>query len=594
MAGYNQSSVGNNPNINNAGFFNKMLRKLSSYGMTYDIKSIKNTVSIGANEDTRDAHQAGNTNNDVYMYDLFTKKVLSQILDKKNIAYLDRTYFDKRKIMRQYSLKDEIRDCVNQIADETIIYNDYNMFCDVSNVSDDFDNTIKQKIKENFLKIYNNFKFNDGITAWNYFKDFLTDGYIAYEIVYDDKQKSIEGLYRIDPLTLVVVSDPISGTVLWIQYPDNPQLRRVLLDSQIIYISYSNNNDFGDVSYIEGLIRPYNQLKLIEQTKIIFNMNQAAIYKKFIIPTGGLTRTQAEQQIYQLMSEYHEEVNWDEKMGTVQINGSSTQPFSKDIWVPSSAEGTPDIQIMNQAGNDLNEDQILKWFSNNLKKASRIPFSRFDTESGGGNMYNDAAEITRDELKFRNFIHRFRTVFKEIIIKPLRIQMFIDFPELKDDNLFKSNLNIVFNSNDLLAEWQYLSNLEKRSQIVSTLNSNFQDSEGKGYFSTEYLARYIMKLSDEEIEINNKYKMKEKKASGESTEGGEESSGGDDFGPSSGPGGGMDFGSMGGGAQSSGGAQEAPTAQSGGAQEAPAAQSSGGAQEAPTAQSGGAQEAPQF
>lgn len=593
MAGYNQSSIGNNPSINNAGFFNKMLRKLSSYGMTYDIKSIKNTVSVGANEDTRDAHHAGNTNSEAYMYDLFTKKVLSQILDKKSIAYLDRTYFDKRKILRQYSLKDEIRDCVNQICDETIIYNDYNMFCDVNSISDDFDNTVKQKIKENFLKVYNNFKFNDGITAWNYFKDFLTDGYISYEIVYDDKQKSIEGLYKIDPLTLVVVSDPISGTVLWIQYPDNPQLRRVLLDSQIIYISYSNNNDFGDVSYIEGLVRPYNQLKLIEQAKIIFNMNQAAIYKKFIIPTGGLTRTQAEQQIYQLMSEYHEEVNWDEKMGTVQINGSSNIPHTKDIWVPSSAEGTPDIQIMNQAGNDLNEDQILKWFSTNLKKASRIPFARFETESGGGSIYNDASEITRDEMKFKNFIHRLRTVFKEIIIKPLRIQMYIDFPELKDDNLFKSNLNIIFNSNELFEEWKYLNNLEKRAQIASTLNSNLQDSEGKPYLAVEWIVRNIMKFTDEDIEINSKYKMKERKESVLNNEDNESS--GDDFGPSSGPGGGMDFGGMGGGETNNDlpGAQAQSTGTGGAQAQSSNAQTpeTGGAQATDT---GGGAQPPQF
>jgi hypothetical protein len=229
-----------------------------------------------------------------------------------------------------------------------------------------------------------------------------------------------------------------------------------------------------------------------------------------VVPVGGLSRQQAEQQIYQLMSEYHEDIQWDDELGTVKINGSSNIPHSKDFWFPSSAEGTPEVSIESPSGNDLNEDQILNWFLKNLMKASRIPGSRFDKESGGGNIYSDASEITRDEMKFHNFIKRIRTVFREIMVKPLRIQMMRDFPELITDHNFINNLNIEFNSNELFEEWKYLGNLEKRANIASTLSSNLMEPGGENsYYSIEWLVRNIMKMNDEQIDENAKYKMKE-------------------------------------------------------------------------------------
>jgi hypothetical protein len=507
MASYRQNITKNQGQ--NQGFFNKMLRKISNFGLSYNTDTVQNSYAIGMNDNPESFSNMGNVVEGPYMYDLFTKKMISKVLDKKSIAYLDRTYFDKRKILQQYAIKDEIRDFLNQIADEVIIYDEDHLFCKASDLSEQFDDIIRKKVHENFSLLYNAFGFNDGITAWNHLRDLLVDGFLAFEIVYDKKQKTITDLVRLDPLTLVVASDPETGTIIWVQYPDDARLRRILLDAQVIYISYGNNKDYGETSYVEPLIRPFNQLKLIEQTKILYNLNQSAIYKKFVIPIGGLSRQQAEQQIYQLMSEYHEDIQWDDNLGTISINGSSHIPHSKDFWFPSSSEGTPDMTVESPQGNDLNEDQILNWFLNNLKRASRIPFSRFEKESGGGNIYTDAAEMTRDEIKFHNFIKRIRMIFREIMIKPLKIQMMRDFPELIDNHMFVNNLNVSFNSNELFEEWKHLSNLEKRSNIASTLISNIQNAEGQPYLSTEWVIRNIMKFTDKDIEENKKYKIKE-------------------------------------------------------------------------------------
>lgn len=526
MASYNNLKYSNTGiDIYSAGFLNRTFRRLSSYGQDWQEQVFKNSQLLGVHENPAISTNVGSVMDGPNMYDLFTKRVISKILERKSIAYLDRTYVDKRKILRQYSIKEEIKDFINQLADEVIIYNSDNFFCKVKDLPDDFSKIIRDKYMENFERIYHIFGFSDSITAWNYLRNLLIDGYLCFEVIYDNKQRNVIGLNMIDPVTMVVATDPISGTIVWVQHPDNPQLRKIILDTHIIYISYSNNGDYSETSYVEGLIRPYNQLKLLEQTKLLYNINQAAIYKKFVIPTNGLTRVQAEQQIYQLMSEYHEDVQWDDRMGTVSINGSSNIPHSKDYWFPSAEGNNPDVEVVSPGGNDLNEDSVLTWFSNNLKKSSRLPFSRFDLDSGGGSIYSaDSSDITRDEIKFKNFINRIRTIFKEILVKPLKIQMMLDFPELENDNMFLSSMKLEFNSDELFEEWKRLNNLAKRAEIVSTLTSNFTDAEGNSYFHPEWLARNVMRLTEKEIEENNKY-IKMAGTNLETTEGGGASGG---------------------------------------------------------------------
>jgi len=558
MASYNPLNNQNQTNISssveNKGLFNRLLRNLSNFGMQYDDMILRNTVGVGVNEDPYS--QKNNS-----MYDFFSQKAVASVLNKKSIPYLDRSYADKRRILREYSIKDEIRDFISSVSDEAIIYGTDKDFCSPEPLSNDYPQDVRDKYQEYFEVIYNKFGFNDNITAWNMMRDYLIDGYVAIEIVWDDKKKNVIYFNRLRPETLVPAYEPAIGN-LWIQFPEDPQLRRIFLDSQIVFISYSTQNDFAETSYVEGLIKPYNQLKILEQTKIMFNIINATIYQKFTIPIKGLPRQRAEEQIGQLIADYSEEIEWDDSLGTVTINGKKHLPYNKQIWFPEGDAGTPAMELVSPEGHNLNEDNMLTWFFNVLKRASKIPFQRFDKESGGGTVFDDAASMTRDEVKFNNFINRLRANYKELIVKPLRLQMCMEFPELKDDEIFLNQVDIIFVTNQLFEEWKQLGNLEKRSGILSTL-LGIQTADGKPYFHIDYLIDKIMKLSQEEKEENKAYWIKAAQGGGAAAagEGGAEA-------------GGMEGGAEAGGMEA-GGAQAAPEA---GAQAAPEA---GGAQAAP-------------
>ena len=246
MAEFN-NNIGLNSAVENRGLFSRILRTLSNYGMNYDDMIIRNQVGIGVNEDPYSAK--GNS-----MYDFFSQRAVASVLNRKSIPYLDKGYADKRRILREYSIKDEIRDFVSTLADESVVFNDERDFCSPRPLPNDYSQEIKDKYQEYFEKIYNKYGFSDNITAWSMMKDFLIDGFVAVEFIYDDKKKNIIGFNRLRPETLVPAYEPNVGH-LWIQFPEDPQLRRIFLDSQIAFISYSTQNDFSETSYVEGLIK---------------------------------------------------------------------------------------------------------------------------------------------------------------------------------------------------------------------------------------------------------------------------------------------------------------------------------------------------
>lgn len=527
MASYNPSNQTdfqyNQTNIQNKGLFSRMLRNIQNWGQNYDDMVIRNQYSVGINEDPMMINSG--------LYDLFSQRSVANVLGKKSIPYLDKGYADKKRILREYSVKDEIRDFVSTISDESIVYDDSGKdFCHPSPLSSDYPQDVVDKYQEYFEKIYNKYGFSDSISAWNLMRDFLIDGFVCMEIVYDDKSKEIIGFVRMKPETVVPAFEPSIGSI-WIQYPEDPQNRRIFLDSQIIYISYSIQNDYTEISYVEGLIKPYNQLKILEQTRIMYNIVNAMVYQKFTIPTKGLSRQRAEEQIGQLIHDYSEEVEWDDTLGTVTLNGSKHLPLNKQIWFPDGDAGTPNMELVAPQGANLNENDMLTWFYNILKRASKMPFSRFERENGGGNVFSDAAEMTRDEVKFSNFINRLRTNFKELMVKPLKIQMLLEFPELKEDEVFINQVDILFNSNQLFEEWKKISNLQKRADALSSLTQIMNGEQP--YFHIEYLMDHVFKLTPEEKEENAKYWLKEKMNDGQGGNGGDINANGDgggDFG----------------------------------------------------------------
>ena len=493
----------------------KLIKDLSDFGMRYGQQIVRNSQSVGLTEAKFGYTQnlTGPQNPDDDLWSLFANLSLSDSVMRNNIAFFNKAYYKRRDELRLFSLNDEIEDILDTLADEAIVYDEKNFAIYSTFLSGLIKEEIKEDLNTSFKNIYNYFGFNDGRTLWSFFRKWLIDGYLSFEIIFDDTQKNIIGFKEIDPISLKPGIEKGTNKRIYVQYEGQGVKERMLYDSQIIYISYSSINTISRVSYLERLIRSYNLLRIMEHTRIIWAVTNASYKMKFIIPVGGKSKNRAKQSLAQLMYNYKEQVDFDYDSGALHVNGKPMMQFSKEYWLPSKDGESPEIESLGGEGPELSDTETLKYFHDKLKIASKIPFNRFDKESPAG--YEVAAEgMLRDEIKFSKFVNRLRSIFQEILVKPLYVQMILKHPELKDDEHFKMNVSVRFNKENIFDEMKTIELTQKRMDFINSLKdlSMGQDKDGNEqlYFSVEYLIKKYAQFSEDDLKLNAYYKDIEK------------------------------------------------------------------------------------
>lgn len=531
MSGYNPyrniDNATNNIQINKKGnYFNNRLFNLSLFGRNYKENFVDNIKGTHKNQDLSVNDSLGN------QYSMFSKKVHALMQEKENVALLSAGYQQKLPILREYAVKGEIAEYVSKMANEIICYEDNN-FCTLKKLPEQYPKALKNRVNEIYSNLYNYFQFDDGTTAWDLARDWLVEGFICKEIVYDSKGKNIIGFHSLDPLKVIPIIDEETGLKLWVLNPEDEEHKVIFLDAEIIYISYSGSSNFMETSYVEPMIKPYNELKSIERSRILFNLQQSMMHKKFIIPTHGLSPNDAEQEILDLISDYKDNITFDDTTGVMYIDGQKDIPYSKEYWFPDGSDGSPQVDIMDQGGHDLNENSMLVWFKNAFKHSSKFPLSRSDNTTGGGNVYISSNELTHDDYNFQQYVNRLRTIFKNIILKPLKTQVLMEFPEYQNDTKFLNDLDIEYVMNSELIKAKRLANQAAMSEIVATLQNNFKREDDKPVLHWKTILKYYMgDFFDEDMLKENEGYWNEEEGDVGAGEGAEGPGGGgdDDFG----------------------------------------------------------------
>jgi hypothetical protein len=505
--------------------FGNILRSLSTiskFGMRYDDMVIKNSQAIGKTENAFFNDQGtGFTQEDAFRWTLsYTDTKV-----KKYIAYFDRDYAEKRNFLRKFSLNGEIEFILDTICDEAVVYDDKNYFGYPQIKNIDLKEKVRERVNERFKNLYQLFNFQQTTLAWQIFRQFLIDGFLAYEIIYDDKGKNIIGFKELDATSLQPSVEAVKEgefQQVWIQYPNNPQMTRKLKNEQVIYISYAKGNSISRVSYVERLVRSYNILKIMENSRIIWNVMNSSYRLKFVIPIGTQSPQKAMQTLGQIMAFHKEEISLNDNSGELTINGRPKVQFYKNYIFPEKDGVSPDIQSMNPSGPDFNVMSNVLYFFNKLKQDSKIPYARFAFKGGTPTNYQISIDsLERDEIRFEKFLSRLRSAFQEILVKPLYIQMCLDFPELTKDRSFKANLGLNFKKESEFSNLLQLAGLTKRGDFVKAL-SEMKIKEGeeeKPYFDKDFLISRYLGLTPDQIMENEGYKKREEKKEEKKEEG---------------------------------------------------------------------------
>jgi len=503
------------------------LTELSRFGMKYDDLLVKNSQAIGFIEGQMRVSGLG-LGDDLMRATMALSDTTSS-LKTKSIAFFQMDYISKRERLRDVASNGEIEFILETIADDSVVYDDDNRFCYANDLIGeiqyigankkqrlDYQEKVLAKYQDNFQKIYSRWGFDQGISAWQYFYQWLIEGHLAFEIIYDDLNKPTEiiGFKELDPATLYpeMKKDMSGGLVLqWAQRDPTSKQTRHLSDSQIIYISYSNHMRTKRVSFVERLVRSFNMLRIIEHSKVIWHTMHAPIRLVTTVPIGTKSMQKAKEDVREFTNTLKEDIYFDGDSGELKVDGKPNILFYKNYVVPVNDQNQQvKIEPLEYTGPNLSGSELLKYFHEKLKQDSKIPGSRF--AEGGGAFTLNSEGISREEIRYNKFIQRLRSAFKELLTKPLYLQMCLDMKELKTDPKFANAIGINWYNDNVFEEIKDQDLINKRLATLNALKA-VQNDDGKAYFSTEFLIREYLKMSDEDIQKNKDYLAV--KASGE-------------------------------------------------------------------------------
>jgi hypothetical protein len=246
------------------------------------------------------------------------------------------------------------------------------------------------------------------------------------------------------------------------------------------------------LSYLHKAIKPVNQLRMIEDSAVIYRIARAPERRIFKIDVGNLPKVKAEQYLRDVMARYRNKLVYDAATGEVR-DDRNYMSMLEDFWLPSREGGRgTDITTL-PGGQNLGEIADIEYFRSKLYRSLNVPVSRLESSTGFN--LGRASEITRDELKFTKFVGRLRKKFTELFNDLLRTQLIIkgiiaetEWPVVRDSIFY-----------DFLQDGHF-SELKNSEMLRERINlaREVRDYIGK-FYSVGYVRRNILKQSESDI-----------------------------------------------------------------------------------------------
>ena len=436
-----------------------------------------------------------------------------------------RNDYDLISRYREMVLQPECDSAVDDVVNETICgnFDDVPVSVELSNLK--VSEKIKKLIREEFDEILRLLDFEN--RSYEIFRRWYVDGRLFYHKVIDPKNPrgGMIELRYIDPRKIRKVTEyeekkpgELRGVDLNTQltqkaasyYLYNPkglknstnQGMKIAPDS--ISYSHSGIQDLNKnmvLSHLHKAIKAVNQLRMIEDSLVIYRLSRAPERRIFYIDVGNLPKNKAEQYLREVMGRYRNKLVYDANTGEIK-DDKKFMSMLEDFWLPRREGGRGTEITTLPGGQNLGELEDVKYFQKKLYKSLNVPNSRLETETTFN--IGRAAEITRDEVKFQKFVARLRKRFSELFTDLLKTQLILKgILTLEDWEEMKEHVQFDYIADNYFTE---LKEIEIRNERMNEV-ANMDPYVGK-YFSADYIRRQVLKHTDVEIkEIDKQIKQ---------------------------------------------------------------------------------------
>ena len=413
---------------------------------------------------------------------------------------------------RQMALQPEVDSAIEDITNEAIVSDkdDSPVEIELSNL--EASDSIKKSIRDEFDHIKKLLDVDKA--AHQIFRRWFIDGRMFYHKVVDleDPSKGILELRWIDPLKikkLRIVEKPPMDADQFMKYDygkttefyiynekgvNNTNQGIKIANDAIAYIT-SGVKDQGKnivLSYLHKAIKYLNQLRMLEDSIVIYRLSRAPERRIFYIDVGNLPKIKAEQYLRDVMSRYRNKLVYDSNTGEIR-DDKKHMSMLEDFWLPRREGGRGTEITTLPGGQNLGELTDIKYFQTQLYKALNVPPSRLESDKSFD--LGKSEEINRDEIKFTKFVGRLRKKFSDLFHDLLKTQLILKGVITPDDwEDMKEHIQYDYLYDNHFSELKDLEMLQKKMEVLNELDLYV----GK-YFSQDYVMRQLLQFTEQEI-----------------------------------------------------------------------------------------------
>ena len=429
----------------------------------------------------------------------------------------DKTNNDLIKRYRDVSLQPECDSAIEDIVSEGIASNEYDAPVAIRLDNLKYSPKVKQRVREEFDRVLQLLDFN--MKGHDIFRRWYVDGRIYYHKVIDknDPRKGITELRYVDPRKISKVKETLDGERNQLTgLPENQKSIeyyvykiggaknytggggstsgiKVTKDSITYCPSGLIDQSRGTVlSYLHKAIKPVNQLRMIEDSVVIYRISRAPERRIFYIDVGNLPKQKAEQYLKDVMNRYRNKLVYDASSGEIR-DDRNYMSMLEDFWLPRREGGRGTEITTLPGGSNLGEIDDIVYFQRKLYRSLNVPISRMEAEQNFS--IGRSTEITRDELKFSKFVQRLRKKFSVLFHDILKTQLVLTGVIAEEEwEDFKEHIQYDFLQDGHFAELRDAEILRERVDMLGQL----EPFVGQ-FFSKEWVRKNVLRQTEDEI-----------------------------------------------------------------------------------------------
>ena len=424
---------------------------------------------------------------------------------------------------REIAMHPECDMAIEDIINESVVVDDNQEVVRLNLNKVPFSSKVKKSIALEFQNIISLLEFEQ--KGHDIFRRWYVDGRIIYHKMIDPKntKAGITELRYIDPRKIkkVRAQKQKPGNEFAPKDPKKPQ--HIEFDEFFIYnekgvqpaasattglkiakdaIAYCPSGLVDQqknlvLSYLHKAIKPVNQLRMIEDSVVIYRISRAPERRIFYIDVGNLPKVKAEQYLKDVMNRYRNKLVYDASTGEIR-DDRQYMSMLEDFWLPRREGGRGTEITTLPGGSNLGEIDDIKYFQKKLFQSLNVPYSRLDSEASGGLQLGRSTEVSRDEIKFTKFVSRLRNRFNSLFHDLLKTQLILKgIATIEDwDNTLSQSIKYEYVNDGYFAEI-------KESEMFKDRMETYRNVKDSGMLGTvlsrDYMMKQILKMSEAEI-----------------------------------------------------------------------------------------------